>query len=295
MGCENEELVPVFLNRSAQLVIAWLAVLKAGCTIMPLDPKYPPERMRLMLEDAEAKVVLTESSLKDRLPSLKKGQGKDAPSQETKGSGIAGDEEDPACTVVVLDASEMMARIKMAGKANLSGAGTLAAPKSSRDLAYAIYTSGSTGRPKYVSESSDEQTVIYDPHTLLFRPSHTKLDRGVMLEHRSIVNYITWHIPYYQMTDRDRVVGNAGLAFDASMAETWPTLCAGACLVPCLDLETRVSPSKLLRWFAEEKLTLSFLTTQLAEAVLEEEQVLSSFVNPAPCGKNANPPHPTPQ
>lgn len=73
------------------------------------------------------------------------------------------------------------------------------------------------------------------------------------------------------MTERDRVVGNAGLAFDASMAETWPTLCAGACLVPCLDLETRVSPSKLLRWFAEERLTLSFLTTQLAEAVLEEE------------------------
>jgi non-ribosomal peptide synthetase component F len=61
--------------------------------------------------------------------------------------------------------------------------------RSSRDLAYVIYTSGSTGQPK-----------------------------GVMLEHRSLVNYMTWHVEYYEMIEGDRVLHNAGLAFDASMA-----------------------------------------------------------------------------
>ena len=69
------------------------------------------------------------------------------------------------------------------------------------NLAYAIYTSGSTGRPK-----------------------------GVMLEHRSIVNYCSWHVEYYEMVPGDRVLHNAGLAFDASMAETWPTLHVGGAL-----------------------------------------------------------------
>lgn len=112
---------------------------------------------------------------------------------------------------------------------------------SPRHLAYTIFTSGSTGRPK-----------------------------GVMLEHRGLVNYITWHQRYYGMTPDDRVLHNAGLAFDASMAETYPTLAIGACLMPCVDDEVRMVPANLLRWMAEQGVTLAFLTTQLGEAVLAE-------------------------
>ena len=135
---------------------------------MPLDPKYPKDRMLYMLDQAKAKVVITQAALRARLP------------------------VDTTADIIVLE--EIAEQLKaLDGDTNLDKANN-----SSRDLAYVIYTSGSTGRPK-----------------------------GVMLEHRSLLNYVNWHIEYYEMTNHDRVLHNAGLAFDASMAETWPTLCGG--------------------------------------------------------------------
>jgi len=99
----------------------------------------------------------------------------------------------------------------------------------------------------------------------------TGVPKGVMLEHKSIVNYICWHQEYYEMSVNDRVLCNAGLAFDASMAETWPSLIMGACLYPVLDPDVRVMPMKLLNWMAVNQITLAFLTTQLCEAVIEEQ------------------------
>ena len=109
----------------------------------------------------------------------------------------------------------------------------------SRRLAYAIYTSGSTGTPK-----------------------------GVLVEHVSLSNLIAWHIRKYQVTAEDRATLIASPAFDASVWELWPYLTAGASVhVP--PPGTR-SPSDILAWFAAERITISFLPTPLAEAVLAE-------------------------
>jgi len=107
-------------------------------------------------------------------------------------------------------------------------------------LAYVIYTSGSTGRPK-----------------------------GVAVEHRSLVNLVTWHQRTYQVTPSDRATQLASVAFDASVWELWPYLTAGASIhVPAEDV--RAVPSRLLEWLAGERITMTFLPTPLAEAVLEE-------------------------
>ncbi len=110
----------------------------------------------------------------------------------------------------------------------------------SRHLAYIIYTSGSTGQPK-----------------------------GVEIEHRSLVNLVTWHQRTYAITPDDRATQIASPAFDASVWEVWPYLTAGASVhIP--DDETRISPEKLWRWMAERSITVAFLPTPLAEAAMAE-------------------------
>ncbi|HEX7186487.1 MAG TPA: amino acid adenylation domain-containing protein, partial [Thermoanaerobaculia bacterium] len=120
MGVGPEILVGVSLERSADLVVTLLGILKAGGAYLPLDPTYPRERLRMVLEDAGASVLLT--------------------SRELAGSLFA---DAPGTTqVVCLDAEEAVAFESGADPEGGAGAD---------NLAYALFTSGSTGRPKGVA------------------------------------------------------------------------------------------------------------------------------------------------
>jgi amino acid adenylation domain-containing protein len=66
-GIGPEALVGVCLDRSLELVIALLGVLKTGAAYVPLDPQYPKERLRFMLHDSSASCVITASSIAARL------------------------------------------------------------------------------------------------------------------------------------------------------------------------------------------------------------------------------------
>ncbi|HEX2202788.1 MAG TPA: amino acid adenylation domain-containing protein, partial [Longimicrobium sp.] len=117
LGVGPEALVGVCMERTPEMVVALLAVLKAGGAYVPIDPAYPAERIAWMLEDSAAPVVLTRSSVADRLP--------------------------PTTARVVAVDVEVEA-IALHPSTDLENA---VRPE---NLAYAIYTSGSTGRPKGV-------------------------------------------------------------------------------------------------------------------------------------------------
>jgi amino acid adenylation domain-containing protein len=106
------------------------------------------------------------------------------------------------------------------------------------NLAYVIYTSGSTGRPK-----------------------------GVEIEHRGLANLVRWHLGAYRVTRRDRASQVAALSFDAAVWELWPYLTAGAS-IELLDEETRRSPEQVRDFLVSRQVTIAFLPTPLAEAVL---------------------------
>ncbi len=109
------------------------------------------------------------------------------------------------------------------------------------ELAYLIYTSGSTGLPK-----------------------------GVAVEHCALANLVGWHDRVYGVSAIDRATQLAALSFDASVWEVWPYLAAGAS-VHIVDEHTRQSPTVLWQWLVDNRITLSFMPTPLAEALLREK------------------------
>ncbi|MBV9788832.1 MAG: amino acid adenylation domain-containing protein, partial [Chloroflexi bacterium] len=110
-------LVAVCLDRSPELVVTLLGLLKAGAAFVPLDPAYPGERLEFMLADAQAAALITDSRLVARLP-----QASSLP-------------------VLLIDG----AFGETIGQMPTSPPSTAPTPD---DLAYVIYTSGSTGQPK---------------------------------------------------------------------------------------------------------------------------------------------------
>ena len=68
LGVGPESVVGLCVERSLEMVVGLLGILKAGGAYLPLDPGYPPARLAFMLEDAGARVLVTQSALLDRLP-----------------------------------------------------------------------------------------------------------------------------------------------------------------------------------------------------------------------------------
>ncbi|MEO1741396.1 MAG: amino acid adenylation domain-containing protein [Cyanobacteria bacterium J06629_9] len=112
LGVGPEVVVGICVNRSPEMIVAMLAVMKAGGAYLPLDPTYPPERLDYMLSDAQVQVVLTQSDISLQTTAqrvdLDKQQFSDQP--QTNPTPVVGPDH----------------------------------------LAYLIYTSGSTGKPKGV-------------------------------------------------------------------------------------------------------------------------------------------------
>ncbi len=109
-----------------------------------------------------------------------------------------------------------------------------------QQLAYVIFTSGSTGTPK-----------------------------GVAVSHANLANLVHWHQRAFALAPADVTTQLAGLGFDATVWELWPSLLAGAslCLAPS---EVRSDVPALLDWLTTVGATVSFLPTPLAEAALSQ-------------------------
>ncbi|PMU22634.1 MULTISPECIES: non-ribosomal peptide synthase/polyketide synthase [unclassified Pseudomonas] len=117
LGAGPEVVVGVALERSVEMIVALLAVMKSGAAYVPLDIDYPPERLAFMMQDSAMALLLTHSQVQARLPAVE---------------GLA---------QLAIDTFDRAGYSDTPPASSLLGA----------NLAYLIYTSGSTGRPKGVA------------------------------------------------------------------------------------------------------------------------------------------------
>jgi len=135
------------MERSLEMVVGLLGVLKAGSAYVPMDPIYPTERLAFMLEDAQVGVLLTQSRMAAQLPESK-------------------------VKTVCLDSD--WEEISRESPENLNTETT------SESLAYLIYTSGSTGTPKggVGRPPGHDQPLFLDVEDLPFRYRGSDLSKS---------------------------------------------------------------------------------------------------------------------
>ncbi|QYK69501.1 D-alanine--D-alanyl carrier protein ligase [Paenibacillus sp. S02] len=240
-GIGRESIVGILAERSVAVLVAVLAVWKAGGAYVPLDPDYPADRVRFMLEDSGAKVLLTQTSLRERAEAW------------------LGEEELALAAVLYLDDeasySEERANAPI-GSGMVSGKLTDAVDDGDEsqqnvgtdsfyearpeDLAYVIYTSGTTGKPK-----------------------------GVMIEHRSLVNTAAGYRREYRLDQFPvRLLQLASFSFDVFVGDIARTLYNGGTMV-IVPKDDRIDPSRLHHWMERERVTLFESTPALIVPFLD--------------------------
>jgi len=199
VGIGPGSVVAVALPRSLELVIALVAVLRAGAAYLPLDLAHPDERLARILASAQPACVLAAAEVSARMDG-----------------------------VPVLAPDQWTA---------LSFAAPWADPAPS-DAAYVIYTSGSTGEPK-----------------------------GVVIEHRAIVNRLLWMREHYGIRSDDRVLQKTPATFDVSVWEFFLPLLCGATLVVA-GPDAHRDPTELARLVRAHDITTAHFVPSMLDAFL---------------------------
>ncbi|MFB6366856.1 amino acid adenylation domain-containing protein [Paenibacillus elgii] len=203
-GVRPEQLVGLMTGRSPDMIVGLLGILKAGGAYLPIDPDYPVDRIKYMLDNSRTRVLLTQTHLADQV------------------------EFDGMKLCLDTDAAYEVAADNPPPRSRPS------------DLLYVIYTSGTTGKPK-----------------------------GVMIEHRNMVNLLHHQFWHTNVDYSGSVLQFTTLSFDVSSQEIWSALLAGGAL-HLVTNETRRSPDKLLRLIEERQIHVLFLPVSYLKLILNE-------------------------
>lgn len=134
LGITAGDPIGIYINRGLEMAVGLMGILKAGAAYLPIDPSYPPDRVKYMIADASPRVILTQRVLKAALLTSQ---------------------------AVVLALDELLAQISECPGANLPSS-TLGLD--SRQNVYLIYTSGSTGLPKGTAMSHRSMVNLIEWH-----------------------------------------------------------------------------------------------------------------------------------
>ncbi|MFM9154398.1 MAG: AMP-binding protein, partial [Methylocystis sp.] len=237
-----EDIVAIALDRSVEMVVSLLGVLKSGAAYLPLDPEYPVERLAFMLEDSQAKRLIATQAIVNRLrdsDGALSSSINDLPSDRP-----ASVDEDAGLSVrplsrllaqaLIADAADFNAELRLCPSSSLTNT-IRVQPLAPDNLAYVIYTSGTTGRPKGAGNQQD-----------------------------AIINRIIWMQAKLALTNSDRVLQKTPFSFDVSVWEFLLPLFNGAQLVMARPGEHK-NPQLLADLIAAKEITtLHFVPSMLS-------------------------------
>lgn len=189
LGVKQNDIVAILMERSCEMLVAIVSVLKAGAAYLPIAPNQPNDRIHYMLTDSEVKTVIVDH-MRQNVTAL--------------------DEQ------YIIDLSKQTD--VMDNNIHLD-----IMPE---NLAYTIYTSGTTGKPK-----------------------------GVLIEHRNLINLVDWLAKELQLNEESKVIQNFAFIFDGSVWEIFPTILSGSCLRIVSD-EEKMNPEKMISVFSGAHLTI---------------------------------------
>jgi nonribosomal peptide synthetase DhbF len=204
-----EDIVAIALDRSIEMVVSLLGVLKSGAAYLPLDPEYPVARLVFMLEDSQAKRLITTQAILNRLrdddgvlSSSINDLTSDRPASVDEDAGLFIRPLSRLLTqALIADAADFNAELRLCSSSSLTN-NIRVRPLSPQNLAYLIYTSGTSGKPKGAGNQQD-----------------------------AIINRIIWMQEKLALTNSDRVLQKTPFSFDVSVWEFLLPLFNGAQLV----------------------------------------------------------------
>jgi amino acid adenylation domain-containing protein len=143
----------------------------------------------------------------------------------------------------------------------------------SADIDLGVRVSVTTGETGDISFSSDEMPVVLpkpaDRAYVIYTSGSTGKPKGVAVQHFALESMVLAHLAHFDVTSEDRTAHFSGLGFDASVWDIVPALCVGA----RIDIPSRGeldSPSAYARWLAEHHTTVCFISTPVAELLIDE-------------------------
>jgi len=229
--------VGIMVDRSFELIVCMLAVMKAGAAYLPCDPSFPDDRLTAYLEDGGARLVLVEN-----------------PRRLHRAKGLV-----PPLTQV-LDVSEVS---KIAGPTRRDG-------DRQRVRHGEPIVVGATGATGAVSPGSKERRAAAhrplfpeDPAYVIFTSGSTGRPKGVVVPHRGLRDHILGSIEFYGMTRDDASVLSITIAFDPHVTQVFMPLAIGARLVIARP-EGHLDPEYMMDLCSSERVTHMVSTPSLA-------------------------------
>jgi len=239
----SQPLIPILADRSCRFLVAMIAIFKAGCAYLPLDPDHPADRISGILKQAGAKFILAEKRFKPLLEAAMAERSEEEPSeadgitQANLSCQVDAPSKRALPTILWFEECICNSPLTPADERNLSDNPGV---DLSEALAYVIFTSGSTGLPK-----------------------------GAMVQQKGMVNHLYAKIEDLGITADDVLAQNASQCFDISVWQFLAPLLKGG-RVQIMSTEAAHDPALLVDIASKYGVTILELVPSLLRVLLEQ-------------------------